>query len=136
MAPHSYAKQLWGRGTGEECSNASRKYSSWPAPGVTHKQLEELEDALVGQDVQRVPRVRIDDRQAVDLVPDQGGDCIIQAGSHKFGGSISQMRSNKDTQEPDKGCVKSSGRGRERKRRCIWDSWRRGNDFWVLLLFN
>lgn len=45
----------------------------------THKQLQELEDTLVCQDVECVSGVRIDDRQPVDLVPNQRGDSIKQA---------------------------------------------------------
>lgn len=41
--------------------------------------MEELEDPFVGQDVQDIPRLRIDDRQPVDLVLEQGVDGIKEA---------------------------------------------------------
>lgn len=48
------------------------------SPG-THKDVEELEDALVCQDVQDVARDGLDDGQAVDLVLDQGVDSVEEA---------------------------------------------------------
>ena len=47
-------------------------------PG-TYEDVEELEDALVRQDVQDIARDGLDDRQAVDLVLDQGVDSIEEA---------------------------------------------------------
>lgn len=41
--------------------------------------MEKLEDALVRQDVQDVARDRLNDRQAVDFVLDQGVDSIEEA---------------------------------------------------------
>lgn len=38
--------------------------------------MEELEDALVREDVQDVPRGRVDDRQPMDLVLQQGVDGV------------------------------------------------------------
>lgn len=48
------------------------------SPG-THKDVEKLEDALVRQDVQDIARDRLNDRQAVDFVLDQGVDGIEEA---------------------------------------------------------
>lgn len=48
--------------------------------GDAYENVEELEDALVCEDVQDVPRGRIDDRQAVDLVLQQGVDGVKQTG--------------------------------------------------------
>lgn len=45
----------------------------------THKNVEELEDALVCQDVQDIARDGLDDRQAMDLVLDQGVDSVEEA---------------------------------------------------------
>lgn len=45
-----------------------------------HKDVEELEDALVCEDVQHVSRRRVDDRQPMDLVLQQGVDGIKQTG--------------------------------------------------------
>lgn len=48
-------------------------------PLCTHEDVEELEDALVGEDVQHVARDGLNDRQAVDLVLDQGVDGVEEA---------------------------------------------------------
>lgn len=45
-----------------------------------YKDVEELEDALVCEDVQHVSWCRVDDRQPMDLVLQQGVDCIKQTG--------------------------------------------------------
>lgn len=47
--------------------------------GDTYKEFEELEDAFVGEDVESVARVGVDDGEAVDLIADQGGDGIKKA---------------------------------------------------------
>lgn len=45
----------------------------------THEDVEELEDALVRQDMQDIARDGLDDGQAVDLVLDQGVDSVEEA---------------------------------------------------------
>lgn len=50
---------------------------------VSHKNMEELENSLVGEDVQDVPRLRIDDGQPVDFVSEQGIDGIKEAAEGK-----------------------------------------------------
>lgn len=47
--------------------------------GGTHKELEELEDPLVCQDVESVSCQRVDDRKSVDLVLEQRRHGVIQA---------------------------------------------------------
>lgn len=42
----------------------------------THKELEELEDPLVCENIKCVPRDWVDDRQAVNFVFDEGVHCI------------------------------------------------------------
>lgn len=52
----------------------------------TYEEFEELEDAFVGEDVERVPGVGVDDGQAVDLVADQRGDGVEEAAGAAGGG--------------------------------------------------
>ena len=45
----------------------------------THKELEELENPLVREDVKCIPCDRVDDRQPVNFVFDEGVHCVKQA---------------------------------------------------------
>lgn len=74
--------------------NAARGTEAAPAPverilgrDGTYKELEELEDAFVGEDVERVPRVGVDDGQTMDLIPDQGGDGVEEAAGPRESGN-------------------------------------------------
>lgn len=42
----------------------------------------------MGEDVERVPRIGVNDGQAVDLVPDQGGDSVKEAAGQKGKGEF------------------------------------------------
>lgn len=46
---------------------------------MTHKKLEELEDPLVCENIKCIPCDRVNDRQAVNFVFDEGVDCVKQA---------------------------------------------------------
>lgn len=46
--------------------------------------MQELEDALVSQDVEDVPRRRVDDRQPVNLILQQGVDGVKQTEGTKL----------------------------------------------------
>lgn len=41
----------------------------------------------MGEDVERVPRVGVDDGQTVDLIPDQGGDGVEEAAGRRERGN-------------------------------------------------
>lgn len=45
----------------------------------THKKLEELEDPLVCENIKCIPCDRVNDRQAVNFVFDEGVHCLKQA---------------------------------------------------------
>jgi len=80
VEPCSGAGQSWA-GTYAHTDTLVRAPTHPPctrSPG-THEDVEELEDALVRQDVQDVARDGLDDRQAVDLVLDQGVDGVEEA---------------------------------------------------------
>jgi len=50
----------------------------------SHEDVQELEDALVSQDVEDVPRRRVDDRQPVNLILQQGVDGVKQTEGTKL----------------------------------------------------
>ena len=53
-----------------------------------HEDVQELEDPLVGEDVEDVPRLRVEDGQSVDLVLQQEVDGVVQtAGQAEEGGA-------------------------------------------------
>lgn len=54
----------------------------------THKELEELEDPLVSEDVEGVPCQRVDHRQSVDLILQQRRHGVIQTETGKEKGEI------------------------------------------------
>lgn len=66
--------------------------------------MEELEDSLVGQNVQDIPRLGVDHRQPVDLVLEQGIDGIKEAARRREGmerGSYWTLQSDKTYTFPD-----------------------------------
>jgi hypothetical protein len=51
--------------------------------GNTHKQLEELEDPLVCEDVEGITADRVDDGQPVDLILDQRIHSVVDTGRER-----------------------------------------------------
>ena len=55
----------------KEKKSRSQKQQSFPRPGQcprAYKDVEELEDPFMSENVEDVPRDRVDDRQPMDLI--------------------------------------------------------------------
>lgn len=69
------------RGLNSYYKSSNDSTIDWRVLIWTHKQLQELEDPLVCEDVKCIPCDRVNDRQTVNFVFDEGVDCIKKAGS-------------------------------------------------------
>ncbi len=65
------------------CKLKTSSQADWRWFCRTHKKLEELEDPLVCENIKCIPRDRVDDRQAVNFVFDEGVHCIKQAATQQ-----------------------------------------------------
>lgn len=72
---------MWGGGAG---IRKYRIFSGLDNVQTSYKDVEELEDSFMSEDVEDVPRDGVDDRQPMDLILQQGVDGIKQTEKTKL----------------------------------------------------